>query len=435
MTRLAFVLALLLGGLALAQADTYFAPIIARTRAANPVGANAMGTAIWLPDLGSDASGSLIFGTGSGSSVPFVIVNPQPPATVSNFPAQVDALAAAPGVIVNGQARTLLAIQSGGSVTFGDLEPSGVGSALQFVSRGPATPISGVGTQIALSATPGGRAALLVANGFTISRFEIDASGAQVAVTAGGTMPATPSGGTDESNTLFFDGITNRGFIGGRVLGDLYQFDARLDAGLPIFFDSALALPGRLAPPITGLALYNVPSGGYLLVASNQGITVYDLLNYDPLDPAPTLQTAFRVIPIDSVGPITAPAGVSVTNLPVNPTFAKGVFAVGDRTQTDLALLDWDLLVNQVDGGLRTPDTSFDPRVVVDGGPLPDGGVPDSGTPDGGGGGGNPSGGGGPLGPGIPVDHGSSCSTAGGAPVLVLLLAALALVPRRRQRR
>jgi len=423
-TRLAFALALLLGGLALAQPDTYFAPIILRTPSTSPVGANAMGTAIWLPDQGIDASVSLIFGTGSGSSVPFKLLTAAP-ASVSGFPAQVDAVAAAPGVIVNGQVRTLLAIQSGGNVTFGDLEP-------QFVSRGPASPISGAGTQIALSATPGGGAALLVANGFAISRFEIDASGAQVVVTPGATMQVTPSGGSDESNTLVFDGISNLGFIGGRVQGDIYRFDARLDAGLPVFFESGLVSQGRIAAPVTGLALYNVPSRTYLLAANTQGITVYDLFSPTPL------QSAFRVIPIDSVGPITAPAGVSVTNLAVNPTFRQGVFAVGDRTQTGLALLDWGLLANQVDGGPLTIDPIFDPRGLADGGS--DGGVPDSGTPDsggGGGGGGNPNNpaAGGPLGPGIPVDHGSDCSTAGGAPVLVLLLAALALLPRRRQRR
>jgi len=428
-TRLAFVLALLLGGLALAQPDTYFAPIFARTPATSPVGANAMGTTLWLPDLGVDASGSLIFGTGSGSSVPFKIVD-QTAASVSSFPAQVDAMAAAPGVVVNGQVRTLLAILASGNVTFGDLEG---GPPLQFVSRGPATPISvGTPAQIALSATPGGRAALLVADGFQLSRFEIDASGAQVVVTPGAKMPATPNGGSDETNTLVFDGIANVGFVGGRVQADIYTFDARLDAGRPVFFDVGLGNPGRLAPPVTGLALYNVPSGAYLLAASAQGITVYDLL----LDPITSVQTAFRVIPDDTVGPITAPAGVSVTNLAVNPTFAKGVFAVGDRTNTQLALLDWGALAIQVDGGLRTPDPTFDPRVVVDGGPLPDGGIPDSGIPDSGpGGGGATPGGGGPLGPGIPVDHGSDCATAGGPPVLLLLLAGLGLLPRRRQRR
>ena len=91
MTRLAFALALLLGGLALSQPDTYFAPIIGRTPAASPVGANGLGTTIWLPDQGIDASVSLIFGTGSGSSVPFKIATQQV-ATVSSFPAQVDAM-------------------------------------------------------------------------------------------------------------------------------------------------------------------------------------------------------------------------------------------------------------------------------------------------------------------------------------------------------
>jgi len=413
-TRLAFALALLLGGLALSQPDTYFAPIVARTPASSPVGATAMGTAIWLPDPGVATTQSLLFGTGNGTSVPFNLAT-QALATVQSFPPQVDAVAAAPGVIVAGQSRTLLAILSNGGVTFGTLEQQG------FVPRGPATPIS-AGTQIALSAVVGGGAALLVADGFQISRFEIDASGSQVVVSQGGTIPASPSGATDESNTLVFDGTTNIGFVGGRVLGDIYQFDARLDAGPPLAFDVALVSQGRLAAPVSGLALYAVTSATYLLAANGQGITLYDLLSANPRG------SGVRVIPYDAVGPITAPAGVSLTNLAVSP-FAQGVIAVGDRTQTDLALLDWGQLATQVDGGL-TVDTTFDPR-----GPVTDGGGPDSGVDSGTSPGVGPPIAGGPLGPGVPVEHGSSCATAAGAPLGVLLLAGLGLLPRRRQRR
>ena len=418
MTRLAFALALLLGGLAFSQPDTYFAPIVARTPSSSPVGANAMGTTLWLPDPGADMATSLLFGTGNGTSVPFVLAT-QGPATVQGFPSQVDAVAAAPAVVVAGKTTTLLAILSNGGVTFGNIDSTG------FVFRGPATPIS-AGTQIALSAVPGGGAALLVANGFQISRFEIDASGSQVVVSPGGTIPASPSGATDQSNTLVFDGTTNIGFVGGRVLGDIYGFDAALDAGPPFSFDIALVSQGRLAAPVSGLAFYAVPDATYLLAANGQGITVYDLLQANPLP------GAFRVIPSDGVGPITAPAGIALTNLPVNATFGQGIIAVGDRSQNDLALLDWGQLALQVDGGL-TVNTAFDPRGVPTDGGLPDGGIPDSGS----GGGGNPGnpGGGGPQGPGIPVDHGSSCATAAGGPVLLLLLAGLGLVPRRRQRR
>lgn len=418
MTRLAFALALLLGGLALSQPNTYFAPIVARTPGSSPVGATAMGAAIWLPDLGVDPNQSLLFGTGGGTSVPFVL-NTQAPANLTGLPAQVDAVAAAPGVLVEGTSKTLLAVLSNGGVRFATLEADGA----SYTDRGPLTSID-AGSQIALSAVPGGGAALLVSDGFQITRFEIDPSINPVGVSQGGTISA---GATDQGNALVFDGFTNQGFVGGRVLGDLYQFDARLDAGPPSAFDIAMVSQGRLAGPVTGLALYSGNSASYLLAANGQGLTVYDL------NAAVPRSSGFRVIPVDAVGPITAPAGVAVTNLAVDAGFPGGVIAVGDRTQTDLALLRWDLLASQVDGGLVI-DTGFDPRGSSDGG-LPDGGVPDSGTPDSGTGGGSPSNGGGPLGPGIPVDHGSSCTTAAGAPFLVLLLAGLGLLPRRRQRR
>jgi len=419
-TRLTLALALLAGGLAFAQPNTYFVPIAARTGGTSPIGANAMGTAIWLPDPGVDANQSLLFGFGSGAATPFVL-NTQALATVSNFPAQVDAVATAPGVLVGGQTKTLVAILGNGAVRFATLENDGA-----LYSPLPGAAID-AGSQIALSAVAGGGAALLTSDGFNITRFEVDVTSGTAVVSQGGSIPASPGGATDQSNTLFFDGINNVGFIGGRVLGDIYRFDPRMDAGIPTAFDVALVSQGRLAPPVTGLALYSVPSATYLLAANSQGLTIYDLRSATPLS------TAFRVIPFDTVGPITAPAGVALTNLAVDAGFPGGVIAVGDRTQTDLALLRWDVLANQVDGGLRV-DTTFDPRGGgSDGGT--DGGVPDSGVPDGGGGGTPTVPGGGPQGPGIPVDHGSSCATAAGAPALLLLLAGLGLLPRRRQRR
>ena len=419
MTRLTFALALLAGGLALAQPDTYFVPIAGRTVPSSPVGANAMGTAIWLPDPGVDASQSLLFGFGDGASTPFVLAT-QGLANLSNFPAQVDAVATAPGVVVDGQTKTLVAILSNGAVSFATLENDGA-----LYSALPVQSID-AGTQIALSAVTGGGAALLVADGFNMTRFDLDLSGATPVVRQGGSLPASAGGTTDQSNTIIFDGINNVGFIGGRVLGDIYQFDPRMDAGIPTAFDVALVSQGRLAAPVTGFALYSVPGATYLLAANTQGLTVYDLRSITPLT------SAFRVIPFDAVGPISAPAGVAQTNLPVGSgAFSSGVIAVGDRAQTDLALLGWGQLASQVDGGLVL-DPSFDPR-GGDGG-VPDGGVPDGGVPDGGGGG-NPSGGRGPVGPGIPVDHGSSCATAAGAPVLLLLLAGLGLIPRRRRQR
>jgi len=422
-TRLAFALAFLAAGLALAQPDTYFVPIAQRTL--TPVGANAMGTSIWLPVPSVDPNQTQLFGVGNGSLEIFPVA-PQGSGGFTNVPAQVDAIATAPGVLVQGSSKTLIAVLGNGGISLYTIEDTGSGNQ-GFVPRNPASGPIDAGTQIALSAVAGGRAALLVADGFQITRFEIDMTGGQTVVTPGSKMSASPPGTTDQSNTLVFDGINNVGFVGGRVLGDIYRFDPRLDAGPPSAFDIALLSQGRLAPPVTGLALYSVTSATYLLAANNQGVTLYDLRSATP-----TLG-GIRIIPFDAVGPITGPAGVAVTNLPVGAGFPSGFFAVGDRTQTDLAELRWDVLAGQVDGGLVV-DTIFDPRVVY----LPDSGVPDAGIDAGvdGGTGGTPGGGGGgPNGPGIPVEHDSSCATAAGTPVLLLLLGVLGLLPRRRQRR
>jgi MYXO-CTERM domain-containing protein len=415
--RLALALALLPGGLAFAQPATYFPPIAARTPATSPVGVTAMRTSIGLPDPGVGADQSYLFGTGGGTSVPFLL-GTQQAATVTGFPAQVDAVATAPAVRVGNASKTLLAVSSGGAMIFGTIN-SGTFQQLQ-ASIG--IPNSG---RIALSATPGGGAALLTTDGFQITRYELDVSSGQVVVTPGFSVSASAVGTTDQANALWFDGTSNRGFVGGSVLGDIYQFDARLDAGQPTVFDVALVSNGRLAPPVTGLTAYVGQGALYLLAANNQGLTVYDLRSVTPTPQA----GAFRVIPQDDAGQVTSPAGVAVTNLPAGATLPEGVIAVGDRTQTDLALVRWDVVANL--GGLVI-DPTFDPR--GDGG-FPDGGLPDGGT-DGGGGGGPGPPNNIPIGPPVPVDHGSSCSTAAGGPALLAALAGLVLLlPRRRQRR
>jgi len=424
-TRTALATAFLFATVASAQPVTYPVPIAGRTPGSAPVGANSMQTTIALPDPGVGADQSQLYGTGSGSLVPFRL-DTLALATISGFPVQVDALAAAPGVLVDGSSRTLLAVSTGGSVVFGTVE---IGT---FISRGPAASSPAIpGTsQIAVSAVSDGGAALIVSDGFTLTRWSLDVSSGTVSARNTFSGPASPgsSGFTDQSNALYFDGRTETGFIGGRVVGDLYAFNARGDAGPPTVFDSALAGQGRLSPPVTGLTMYTGQTARYLLVANGQGITVYNLLSPNPL------VNAFRAIPQDVVGSITAPAGIAVTNLPAGIALPAGVIAVGDRTQTDLAVIRWDVLAGIVDGGL-TIDTTFDPR---GGGGPPDGGAPDAGPggSDGGGGPGPPPSG--PIGPGIPVDHPSSCTCAStsGAPGLAALLAVLAflLFPRRQRR-
>ena len=425
MTRLAFALALLLGGVALAQPATYFPPIAARTPGTSPVGPAAMQVTLWLSDPGVDVAQSLLFGTGSDATVPFRL-DTQAAATVNGLPPSVQAVATAPGVLVDGSYRTLVAVSTGGSVIFGTIENGA------FVGRGPLTPISAT-TQLALSAVPDAGAALLVSDGFQITRWDLDASGNQVSAIRRASISASPGPGGDESNALVFDGLTNDGFVGGRVIGDLYRFDASMDGGPPAFFDAALASQGRLSAPVTGLAVYSGQNASYLLAANGQGITLYDLLRADPRG------GAIRIIPQDDAGQITAPAGIAVTNLGAGLLLPAGVIAVGDRSQTDLALVSWGTLAGLVDGGLVV-DTTTDPRGLADSGSslCPDGGVPDGGSC-----GPSPNPGPGPAPnpkppPGRPVavEQPSSCATAAGAPVLLALLAGLGLlVPRRRQRR
>ena len=261
--------------------------------------------------------------------------------------------------------------------------------------------------------------------GTALTRWEIDASGAQAFGVQG--LTGSVSALNDPAKSLFIDEIRNVGYAGS-VLGNLFFVKPGLDAGSQLF-DSALTGQGRLAAPLTGVSVYvGSATANYLLVTGAQGLTVYNLNTANPLP------GAFRVIATDPLGPVTGPTGLAVTNLPAGATLSQGVIALGDPTQHDVALVSWGALATQVDGGLAV-DTTTDPRGPGDGGAGTDGG-PDAGSDAGSGGGGGSAGGGGPLGPGIPVPQPSGCTSAPGGVMAVLALAALLLrVPRRRQRR
>jgi MYXO-CTERM domain-containing protein len=428
-TRTGFVSALFLASVATAQPATYFVAIVQRTPPNTPVpGVAPLQTSLALPSPGTSAGASILFGTGTQAPESYDLSNNLLPGGVTNVPTPADAIVTAPGVLVNGGSRTLVAVSSGGVVTFGTLESSG------FVGRGPTVTIPG-GRQLALSAVPDGGAALLVSDGFQITRWDLDVSSGTVQATQGFSGSAAPLPGMDDSLSLVLDGFHDIGFVGGHTIGDIYVFDASLDAGPPRPFDLRLSSAGRLTAPVTGLALYGVNAPLYLLAANGSGLTVYPL----PGPPVTLnsivradLDAGFRVIATDSTGAITGPQGVALTNLPAGAAYPNGLVVLGDPTTRRLAVLSWSTFA---DGGVQIDLT--DPR---GGGGGPDGGCPDGGTVcpppvDAGGGGGGTGGPGAPPGPGIPVDHPSSCASAAGGPALVALLAVLGLMSRRRRQR
>ena len=430
MTRTGFVLALLLASVATAQPATYFVPIVGRTPDPVP-GAAGLQISFVLPDLGIPASASILFGTGTQQPMPYQLTNLSS-GGVSNLPATADAIVAAPGVVIDGGTHTLLAVSSGGVVSFGTIE-TGV-----FVGRGPGVTIAGT-RQLALAAVPDGGAALLVSDGFQITRWDLDVSTGTVQATKGFSGSAAPAPGGDDSLSLALDGLHDVGFVGGHTLGDIYVFDARLDAGPPRAFDIALFSAGRLAPPVSGLAIYGVNVPLYLLAANGQGLTIYPLPGTVPVNLTSVSRAnpdaGFRVIGTDTIRSITSPQGVAFTNLGAGPNYLNGVVVIGDPASRQLATLSWDELA---DGGLIIDPA--DPRSRGGGGP--DAGCPDGGTScpppvDGGHPGNGPGGPGAPPGPGVPVDHGSSCVCASGSdtPALGAIVAVLALLARRRQRR
>ena len=168
---------------------------------------------------------------------------------------------------------------------------------------------------MALSAVPDGGAALLVSDGTLITRWDLDLSTGAVNASRGFSVSATPRAAARSISPILCSSTasgTSASSVDG-ILGDVYQFDPNLDAGAPTVFDPGQVSQGRLAAPVTGITLYPAIGAGYLLVASAKGITFYNRNLANPL------ASAFRVIPIDSEGPITTPAGVALTNLPGGP--------------------------------------------------------------------------------------------------------------------
>lgn len=351
MTRLGLVVGLLLAPVALGQPTTVTVPIVARTPAANPVtGTGPLTEAVVLPPLSAQLDQTLAFGAGGGAPAVFRVADATP-TTVSNLPATIDAIATAPGVMVNGVASTVLAISTGGAITLGTLE------ANAFVARNaPGIPIPAT-TLVAMTATPDAGAALFVSDGTNITRWDIDGSGTNLVATQGFTISANPTAGgfTDSPRVLVVDGLGGQaqrglGYVGGGTLGDIYVFDAQLDAGSPSAFDVAQVSLGRLAPPITGLALMQGLQSDYLLAANTQGLTVYDLT----LPSLESLAGAFVLRGADSAGTLTVPLGVGATNLSASTLTPGGAIVVGN-----LGIAPWPC-----SAGRTSPTRARAPTVV-----------------------------------------------------------------------
>jgi 3-phytase len=144
----------------------------------------------------------------------------------------------------------------------------------------------------------------------------------------------------------------------------VFKFPAEPEKSL---VDAELAIPVNdhgMVPDLTGLALYTASNGrGYLLVVS-QGVkgstSTVGIFNRQP----PHDYLATIVPPTD--GDIHAPAGASgiiVTNRPMGPAFAHGLFGLKDRLNANgienYKLFSWDQIAQLAN--LQT-DTTTSPR-------------------------------------------------------------------------
>lgn len=186
---------------------------------------------------------------------------------------------------------------------------------------------------------------------------------------------------------------------------------------------------GGLVAPLGGVALYT-PSGGrgYLLAVSGGENAVRV---YERSPTAHTFRGSFTVITSGTLDGVESPRHVAVSNRALGTRFPLGLVAVQDGLNTgtteNFKLVPWTSL-----------STQFSPNLLVDTGaePLTDGGTPDAG--DGGGGGlppiGPPSGPPGSSPDGYDYGSGCNCSSVSVSGTVLIVLAGVLLLSRRRRR-
>lgn len=223
--------------------------------------------------------------------------------------------------------------------------------------------------------------------------------------------------------------------VGGTIVGAVaddqqgFLFVAQQNTGIlrfsaePTASDTPTTVASVGAPltaPLGGVGLYALPDGtGYLLAASEGGdqIVIYERT------PPHAIVGSFALVQNGGIDRVDAPVLVEATSRWLGPNFPGGLVAVHDEindpTQND-KLVPW-----------ATVATSFSPPLSASQSPT-DGGT-DGGT--GGKDGGTVGGGGIGDGPSYPVepDSGCNCATASVPGTLLLGLAGLALLRRRRQ--
>ena len=231
------------------------------------------------------------------------------------------------------------------------------------------------------------------------------------------------------------EGIPVRNFaVGGTVAGAVaddqqgYLFVVQQNTGIwrydaePGANDTRINVASAGAPltaPLGGVSLYSLPNGsGYLLAASAGGdqVVVFDRR------PPHTSLGSFAVVRDGGIDQVDNPVTVEATSRALGPDFPAGLVAVHDAINDPMQndkLVSWQAVAN-----------AFNPP-LAGGATGADGGM-DGGTDGGRDGGGGTVGGGGPTFP-VEPDSGCNCATASVPGTLLLGLAGLALLRRRRQ--
>ncbi len=121
---------------------------------------------------------------------------------------------------------------------------------------------------------------------------------------------------------------------------------------------------GHLTADVEGLTLYYTSTSTGYLLASSQGSSEFVIYSREGNN---DYIATFAIVAGNGIDRVTETDGIDVTNFPLGPDFAQGLFVVQDGKNDDgnqnFKLVPWQTIAGAVDPALVI-DTTWDPRLV-----------------------------------------------------------------------
>lgn len=147
----------------------------------------------------------------------------------------------------------------------------------------------------------------------------------------------------------------------------IWRLNAEPDAGTAkVQVDKPIARGGHFQPDAEGLAIYYKSEDTGYLIASSQGNSSYTVYERECDN---RYLGNFRIVTGSEIDGVSDTDGIEVTNFPLGPTFARGVFVVQDGANTlpdanqNFKLVPWEAIASAFSPALAI-NLTWDPRQV-----------------------------------------------------------------------